>query len=65
MDDSTVKSSCQIERIGEIIRLDEQDAVILINGKTIKVPIAKVAGEVYHGDRVVWRGNSWRRKPES
>lgn len=65
MDDSTIKSSCLIERIGEIVGLDEQHAVILINGKSIKVPIAKVAGEVGHGDRVVWTGNSWRRKPDS
>lgn len=65
MDDSKVKSSCQIERIGEIVRLDEQNAVILINGKTIKVPIAKVAGDVCHGDRIVWTGNSWRRKQDS
>ncbi|HTG69943.1 MAG TPA: hypothetical protein VL921_11825 [Candidatus Udaeobacter sp.] len=65
MDDSTFKSSCQIERIGEIVKLDEQAAVILINGKTIIVPIAKVAGEVCYGDRVFWTGNCWRRKLES
>lgn len=61
MNDSSLNSSCRIQRIGEIVRLDEQAAVILINGKNIKVPIAKVAKEVGNGDRVEWTGNSWCR----
>jgi hypothetical protein len=61
MDESSKKSSCAIVRIGEIIRLDEQAADILINGKNIKVPIAKVAEEVCLGDLVVWTGTCWKR----
>lgn len=59
MDDSLYKSSCQIQRIGEIIRLGEQVAVILINGKRIELPIAKVAEGVGLGDQVVWTGENW------
>lgn len=62
MDESTIQSSCHIVRVGKITRLDEQAANILINGKNIKVPIAKVAEEVCLGDLVVWAGSSWKRK---
>lgn len=62
MDDSPYKSSCQIQRIGEIIRLGEQVAVILINGKSIELPIAKIAEGIALGDQVVWTGAGWSVK---
>lgn len=61
MDDPSVKSSCQIQRIGEVIRLCEHAVVILCNGKMIDVPNEKVDAGLHPGDQVAWAGSSWRR----
>jgi hypothetical protein len=47
MDDSMSKNSCIIQRVGEIIKLGEQAAVMLINGKQLEVPLTKIAGGSY------------------
>lgn len=62
MEDATLRSNCQIERIGEIIGLSLMSAFILINEKRIEVPLTKVAEGVTLGDFVVWTGSSWNRK---
>ncbi|RCW50841.1 hypothetical protein [Paenibacillus prosopidis] len=59
MDDLTAKSSCQIQRIGEVVRLEEHFVLILCNGKMIEVPNAKVDADVRPGDQVSWTGCSW------
>jgi len=62
MEESTLRSNCQIERIGEIIEMSEKFAFILINEKRIEVSLTKVAEGVSLGDFVVWTGSSWNRK---
>lgn len=62
MEETTLRSNCQIERIGEIIELSRMSAFILINEKRIEVPLTKVAEGVILGDFVVWTGSSWNRK---
>lgn len=62
MEETTLRSNCQIERIGEIIELSRISAFILINEKRIEVPLTKVAEGVILGDFVVWTGSSWNRK---
>ncbi|MGO4182769.1 hypothetical protein AB4Z17_16400 [Paenibacillus sp. TAF43_2] len=62
MEESTLRSNCQIERIGEIIGMSEKFAFILINEKRIEVPLTKVAEGVILGDFVVWTGSCWNRK---
>ncbi|MGM0882797.1 MAG: hypothetical protein ACQEXQ_17390 [Bacillota bacterium] len=59
MDDPSVKSSCQIQRIGEVVRLEDPFVLILCNGKMIEVPNAKVDADVRPGDQVFWTGSSW------
>jgi hypothetical protein len=62
VEDATLRSNCQIERIGEIIDLNEKAAFILVNAKRIEVPLTKVAEGVNLGDFVVWTGSSWSLK---
>ncbi|WP_339202620.1 hypothetical protein MHH56_16700 [Paenibacillus sp. FSL K6-3182] len=62
MEETTLRSNCQIERIGEIIELSRMSVFILINEKRIEVPLTKVAEDVSLGDFVVWTGSSWNRK---
>ncbi|OBZ17354.1 hypothetical protein [Bacillus sp. FJAT-26390] len=64
MDDSTSKNSCAIQRVGKIIKLEDQTVIMLINGKQIEVPLTKIAGEIVPGDLVVWSGKSWSRKSD-
>ncbi|MDQ8733691.1 hypothetical protein [Paenibacillus sp. LHD-38] len=62
MDNAESKTSCQIERIGEVIEVQASFTLILINGKSIEVPKNKVAEGIALGDLVVWTGNFWSKK---
>ncbi|WP_424768923.1 hypothetical protein [Paenibacillus sp. sgz302251] len=56
-----LKSSCQVQRTGKIIRLEEQAAIIFVNGKNIAVPFEKVEADILPGQEVVWTGSKWSR----
>lgn len=52
-------SKCQIERVGTVTRLDEEKALLDVNGKSVTVPIIKISPKARVGDKVVWGGNLW------
>lgn len=62
MDDSSLNSSCQIVRIGEVVHMGDEVIVISFNGKEIHIPAAKVERSVQPGDQVSWSGSLWRCK---
>ena len=60
------RSKCVIQRMGTILELGEEKAVIRINGKALTVPIDKLSADLSVLDEVKWSGNQWMRaKPES
>ncbi|MFC5652039.1 hypothetical protein ACFPYJ_23560 [Paenibacillus solisilvae] len=54
-------SKCVIQRIGIIEELDEVKAIIRIQGKSLTIPIDKLAPGLLTGDEVKWSGNRWVR----
>ena len=58
------RSKCVIQRMGTILELGEEKAVIRINGKALTVSINKLSADD-RSDEVKWSGNQWMRaKPE-
>ena len=52
-------SKCVIQRMGTILELGEEKAVIRINGKTLTVPIDKLSSDLFVMDEVKWSGSQW------
>ncbi|SEG37292.1 hypothetical protein [Paenibacillus sp. UNC499MF] len=53
------KSSCKIRRPGIVLELDETSAVLEIEGRTVRVPAAKIAAGTAAGTPVQWDGTMW------
>lgn len=65
MDNAESKTSCQIERIGEVLEIQASFSLISINGKSIEVPKNKVAEGIALGDLVVWTGKCWSKRTDT
>lgn len=52
-------SNCAIQRIGTILELGEEKAIIRINGKPLIIPIDKLASDLSVLDEVKWSGSRW------
>lgn len=52
-------SKCVIQRVGTILELGEEKAVIRINGKTLTVPNDKLSSGLSVMDEVKWSGSQW------
>jgi hypothetical protein len=52
-------NKCKIKRTGILIRFEPETAVLVIDGREIHVPSAKVSPAVKEGDEVMWTGGEW------
>ncbi|XEC97236.1 hypothetical protein AB6A23_12205 [Paenibacillus tarimensis] len=52
---------CQIIRAGSVLRLGDAQAIILINGRPVPVPIEKMGDRIQIGDEVKWSGALWEK----
>ena len=58
------QSRCRVKRSGIVCSVDPDEARIVIEGKTLSVPIGKCAPSLRTGDRVGWDGTRWIGMPE-
>jgi hypothetical protein len=53
------QSQCQIQRNGIVEGFENEIAMILVEGKRIKVPKAKMDSDINKGEGVRWNGKLW------
>jgi hypothetical protein len=53
-------SSCQVKRIGEVVRLDNEGLLIQVREQVIPIAAHKADPGLRVGDRVEWTGGIWR-----
>ena len=62
MDQQDSVSHCKIIREGVLELIDAENVVILVEGKSIKLPRSKVDSTLKVDDVVVWDGARWSKK---
>ncbi|CAM3153800.1 hypothetical protein PALU110988_05300 [Paenibacillus lupini] len=50
---------CKIERIGIVMRIEEQQVVLEVEGKLVNVPRAKTSDSLEVNDSVRWSRTIW------
>ncbi len=53
-------SSCQVRRIGEVVRLDQEGLWIQVGELVVPIAAHKADSGLRVGDRVEWTGGIWR-----